>query len=428
MRILHIVHQYPPDKVGGAELYTQAVSRALVQRGHTVAVFYRRDAPGRGLACCQENGVQVYAVWDGIAGAAHRFLLTFGNRFIHQAFRQVLEAFQPDIVHIQHLMGLPVSLVDEARQRALPVVITLRDYWWVCANAQLLTNYSEEICDGPREYWNCARCALARVGHPRMAVASPLLVPLLSWRNRLLRRAVEMAYLLIAPTEFVRCWYVSYGFPKERTVLLSHGLEYPAGTTRERRFSGDGIRFLYVGGLSWQKGVHTLIEAFAGIRGNAELWIAGDESADPAYVSHLQTLAGPNVRFLGRLDREAVWTAMAWADMVVVPSLWYEAYSFLISEAFAAGLPVLASRLGALADRVRDGVDGLLLPPGDVAAWRAAIQRLIDDPDLLPRLRANVRPPMTMEEHVEQLEVLYEQVAGSRKPVGIRNSAPRPAR
>jgi glycosyltransferase involved in cell wall biosynthesis len=97
-------------------------------------------------------------------------------------------------------------------------------------------------------------------------------------------------------------------------------------------------------------------------------------------------------------------------DVVVVPSLWYEAYSFLVSEAFAAGLPVLASRLGALADRVRDGVDGLLLPPGDIMAWRAAMQRLLDEPDLLPRLRAGVRPPMTMEEHVDRLETLYAQI------------------
>ncbi|MFN3763518.1 MAG: glycosyltransferase, partial [Anaerolineae bacterium] len=121
-------------------------------------------------------------------------------------------------------------------------------------------------------------------------------------------------------------------------------------------------------------------------------------------------LASPNVRFLGRLNREGVWNTLAQVDVVTVPSLWYETFSFLISEAFAAGRPVLASRLGALADRVRDGVDGLLLPPGDVAAWRSAIQRLIDDPDLLPRLRANVRPPMTMEEHVERLEALYAQI------------------
>ena len=97
-------------------------------------------------------------------------------------------------------------------------------------------------------------------------------------------------------------------------------------------------------------------------------------------------------------------------DVVAVPTLWYETFSFIVSEAFVAGLPVVASRLGPLADRVRDGVDGLLLPPGDVSAWRAAMQRLADSPDLLARLRANVRPPMTLEAHVDQLETLYTRL------------------
>ncbi|RME33915.1 MAG: glycosyltransferase [Thermoflexia bacterium] len=407
MRILHVVHQYPPDRVGGAELYTQAVSRALARRGHGVAVFYRRDAPGRGIVQQEEDGVRVYAAWDEVAGTARRFLLTFGNRFLHRAFSQVLDEFHPEVVHIQHLMGLPVSLADEMQRRGLPLVITLHDYWWVCANAQLLTNYSGEICDGPQGYWNCARCALARAGHPRLWVASPLLASMMALRNRLLRRAVEAARVLIAPTDFVRQWYVTHGLPKEKMILLPHGLEYPLGLQAQHRSSDGIIRFLYIGGLSWQKGVHTLVEAFQGVQGNAELWIAGDESADPAYVSYVRTLAGPNVRFLGRLDREGVWKVLAQADAIAVPSLWYEAYSFLVSEAFAAGLPVLASRLGALAERVRDGVDGLLLPPGDVPAWRAAIQRLVDEPGLLAHLRAGVRPPMTVEEHVRRLEEVY---------------------
>ncbi|MGC8947139.1 MAG: glycosyltransferase, partial [Anaerolineae bacterium] len=145
MRILHVVHQYPPDKVGGVELYTQAASRALAQRGHAVAVFYRRDIPGQGISHHAEEGVNVYAAWDGVAGPARRFLLNFNSRFLHKSFLQALDEFRPEVVHIQHLMGLPVSLVGEIGRHALPVVITLHDYWWVCANAQLLTTYSEEI-------------------------------------------------------------------------------------------------------------------------------------------------------------------------------------------------------------------------------------------------------------------------------------------
>jgi glycosyltransferase involved in cell wall biosynthesis len=406
MRILHIVHQYPPDKVGGAELYTQAVSRALARRGHSVAVFYRRDAPGQGLQHRTEDGVSVYAVWDGRVGPAPRFLYTFRNPWIHQALIRVVDEFHPDVVHIQHLMGLPVSLMDAIRQRSILFIVTLHDYWWLCPNAQLLTNYSGEVCEGPR-YWNCARCMLARAGFPGLWPAIPFLAGLAAWRNRLLRGVLDGARVLIAPTEFVQRWYAAHGVPEEKIVVLAPGLDNSMLPPQPPRPADDTVRFAYIGGLSWQKGVHVLVEAFSGVQGEAELWVAGDESFDPAYVSRLKALATPNVRFLGRLDRKGVWETLTQVDVVVVPSLWYETFSFLISEAFAAGLPVLASRLGALADRVRDGVDGLLLPPGDVAAWRAAIQRLLDEPDLLPRLRAGVRPPMTMEEHVDRLEALY---------------------
>lgn len=408
MRILHIVHQYPPDKIGGTELYTQAVSRALSRRGHTVAVFYRRDAPGRGLHYHTEDGSSIYVVWDGEAGPARRFLVTFGNPWIYRTLIQVVDGFQPDVVHIQHLVGVPASIANALGQRAVPLVITLHDYWWLCPNAQLLTNYSGEICAGPA-YWNCARCILARVGLPGLWPASPFLAGLVVWRNRLLERVLDAAEALIAPTEFVRHWYGTHGVQEGKIVVLTPGLDALFPPQLPHPANGT-VRFAYIGGLAWQKGVHVLVEAFSGVRGNAELWIAGDESFDPAYSARLRALATSNIRFLGHLDRERVWRTLAQVDAVVVPSLWYETFSFLISEAFAAGLPVLASRLGPLADRVRDGVDGLLLPPGNVLAWRMAMQRLLDDPALLPRLRAGVRPPPPMEEHAAELEALYAQI------------------
>jgi glycosyltransferase involved in cell wall biosynthesis len=167
------------------------------------------------------------------------------------------------------------------------------------------------------------------------------------------------------------------------------------------------VRFAYIGGLSWQKGVHVLIEAFGQVQGQAELWIGGDESFDPDYVAHLRALATGRVRFLGRLTREQVWQTLAKVDVVTVPTLWYETFSFIVSEAFTAGIPVVASRLGPLSDRVRDRTDGFSVPPGDVEAWRATLQRLVDDPELRARLQANVEPPVTLEQHVDQLESLY---------------------
>jgi glycosyltransferase involved in cell wall biosynthesis len=90
--------------------------------------------------------------------------------------------------------------------------------------------------------------------------------------------------------------------------------------------------------------------------------------------------------------------------------VWYENSPVVIQEARAAGVPVIASGHGALAEKVRHEVDGLLFPPGKVVALRQALRRLVDDPDLPPRLRRNIPPPMDMDSHVEELESLYHRL------------------
>ncbi|HDQ71230.1 MAG TPA: glycosyltransferase, partial [Chloroflexi bacterium] len=412
---LHLVHQYLPEHVGGVELYTRWLTQAQARQGHQVAIFYRRSAEGVGREMRAEGDVCVWAAWAGATPPTRRFLHTFRDPPMISLWEQTLVEFAPDLVHVEHLMGLPVALIRVLRQRRIPYVITLWDFWWVCANAQLLTNYDQRICEGPRAYLNCARCALARAGRSGLYPVMPPLAGLMAWRNCLLRQVMVDAGALIAPTEFVHRWYAAHRAPQERLVTLLPGMEEPELSPRTPR-AGGPLRFAYIGGLSRQKGVHTLVEAFSGVLGDAELWIAGDESFDPDYVARLRKLATPNVRFLGRLSREAVWDTLAQADVVTVPTLWYETFSFIVSEAFAAGLPVLASRLGPLVDRVRNGVDGLLLPPGDVSAWRAALQRMVDEPDFLARLRDEVCPPVTLEEHVGQVEVLYSQILEENTP------------
>lgn len=410
LRILHLVHQYLPDHVGGTELYTHWLAQGLSQRGHQNIIFHRRTGEGTGLDNrTDETGTQIWAAWSGPLTPLRRFNATFGDKALCHAFERVLDQTQPHLVHVQHLMGLPKTLIDIIRRRDLSFVITLWDFWWVCANAQLLTNYSQTICPGPNVYLNCARCALARADRPNLWPAVPPLAALLAWRNHQLGQVLQTARQIIAPTPFVRDWYVEHGAPAETLTVIQPGLEVPLRPLRRSRSPEEPLRLAYIGGLSWQKGVHVLIEAVAGLEG-IEVWLAGDETAHSTYVAQLRAQASPQVRFLGKLSRAEVWAILAQVDVVVIPTLWYETFSFIVSEAFAAGVPVIASRLGPLADRVRDGIDGLLVSPGDSPALRQAIRRLQEDAALLPQLQANVRPPHTLAAHVEEMEAIYQSV------------------
>lgn len=408
MRILHLVHQYPPDFIGGTELYTQSLARGLAARGHETAIFYRRSAPGVGLERRNEDGIPVWAAWDGELTAGRRFAATFRAPALVESFCRVLDVAAPALVHIQHLMGLPLAMIAELRAREIPFIITLHDFWWVCANAQLLTNYSREICAGPRAYLNCARCVLARAGSSHSWPVIPTLAGVLAARVGRLRTVLCQAARLVAPSEFVRQWYIAHGAPPDLARMIPHGITLPSWDAPHDRTPGP-LRCVYLGGLSWQKGVHVAVEALREVRG-AELWIAGDESFDPAYTAQLRALAGENTRFLGRLSREEVWRTLAQADVLLVPSLWYETFSLVVREAFAVGAPVLVSDVGALAEAVRADVDGLRLPPGDVAAWRGAVQALVADPAQLAQLRAGVRSPLPLAAHVDAIEALYAEL------------------
>lgn len=413
MQILYLVHQYLPESVGGVELYTHSLAQAMHERGHRISIFHRRDRRGTGTATRHTDYGSVYSAWNGRFRPAQRVLSTFYDSFLGNAFAEAMAEEQLDLVHVQHLMGLPTGIIRRLLARKVPYVVTLWDFWWICANAQLLTNYSQELCEGPRAYLNCARCALARSGLPQFAPALPLLAAPLAVRNRLLRQVLNGASRLIAPSAFVADWYVDHGIRRERIEILAPGIDVPVSIRQERPVREEEerpLRIGYVGGISWQKGVHVIVEATRDLEGT-ELWVAGDLGFDPHYSDHLRELAGTNVRFLGQIDRTALGKMLRQIDILAVTSLWYETFAFVISEAHAAGIPVLASNLGVLAERVRHSQDGLLVPPGDVSAWRRALQQMRDNPHLVTRYSAAIQQPPSLEEHAGAIEAVYRKVS-----------------
>ncbi|MGB0386380.1 MAG: glycosyltransferase family 4 protein [Ardenticatenaceae bacterium] len=413
MRILHVVHQYPPEYIGGVELNTQLVAGGLAELGHEVAVFYRRSAEGSGIDCWrEESGVQVWAAYDGIVEPTRRFLATFRDTSLHQHFQHVLQETQPDIVHIQHLMGLPLTLIDWLQQQSLPYVITLHDYWWVCANAQLLTNDTEEVCDGPQLWVNCGRCALARANKKNVLWLAPAIAPLFAYRHTLLRRVIKQAKQIIVPTGFTQEIHARLGLVEpERVQVIPYGIKlhhFASHSSPKPRSAEDMLQIAYVGGIARPKGVHVLVQALTELPPEAaHLSIYGDLNAFPDYVAQLQRVATPNIEFMGRIPNDQLLGRLAEADVLVVPSIWYETAALVIQEAFTVGVPVIASDLGALQYRVRHDIDGLHVPPGDWRALRDTLQRLLKDRSILARLRAGIKMNDTIENQVKAMEAAY---------------------
>ncbi len=413
MRILHIVHQYPPDYLGGTELYTQYLARRQAAAGLIPSVYVPVAGVDQGPEAALEHGVRVYRRSIGSDGRTAVFLRTFWNRAAVSFLEDVLDREQPDLVHIQHLMGLPAGLVDMLNKRGIPYVLTLHDYWTLCANAQLMTNYDQTLCAGPDRFLNCARCVLARGGLPDLAIARHGLAPLLARRNRLLATILKRAQAIIAPSAFVAEEIIRLGGPAERLVVVPHGIELPVEMPARRATAAGELQVVYLGGISWQKGIHVLIEAAKELPSGVQVTIYGDMSALAGYSDALRRQAlGTAVTFAGRLEREQVWPALAAADVVVVPAIWYETSSLIAQEARAAGALVIASNLGALPERLTDGQDGLLFPPGDAPALHRLLLELHSQPERLRDLRAAITPVRQIDDHVRDIEAVYRSASG----------------
>lgn len=410
MKVLFVVHQFLPEHMGGTEVYTHALAKSLLALGHRVLVFH---GSLQGLGPGKHEGVPTFRTRGTLqAPLVSRFKaeVLLHNPQAEEDFAAILSEWQPDLVHVHHLAGLSPRIVDLASAHSVPVVISLHDYWFFCPNAQLL-RFDHRLCQGPHLGLDCALCALHRVKAMPLTPLAPFIAPFFYARNRALWRTLEQATLIVAPSHFTRKLFLSRGLNPERVVMLKHGIEVPS--IHPMWQSGDGqLRCIYIGGLAWQKGVHILIEAFNDLDSRqVSLTIHGDENAFPEYSRQLHHLAhNPNVIFGGPFTHHRLWDVLAEADMLVVPSLWYETASIVISEAFAAGVPVIASGHGALLEKVRDGVDGLLFRPGDAADLRAKIEQLIAEPSLLETLRGNILPVKTMEEHAQKLETIYRRL------------------
>ncbi|MEL6906692.1 MAG: glycosyltransferase, partial [Planctomycetota bacterium] len=200
-------------------------------------------------------------------------------------------------------------------------------------------------------------------------------------RNRALLEAVSAHVdLVLLPSRFQAPWFEAHGLDAERLRVVPTGLDWDAlGAGVERVRDPDGrTRFLFLGTLVPHKGAHVLLDAFATLdaaaRARSSLTLHGPADTDPAYVEGLREQAAAVGATLGpRLDRAGVARALGAADVLVVPSLWLEVRPLVIVEAYAAGLRVVASDLGGMAELLGEGIGGRTFAAGDAAALADAL-------------------------------------------------------
>lgn len=305
---------------------------------------------------------------------------------------------RPDVVHIHNFFPLLTPAIHEGAAKAgAAVVQTLHNYRTVCANAMLFRNGSVcEKCLTGNPLWGVVhRCY-------RGSLAGSLAVARMQVRAARQQTWHRHVHRFIALTEFSKNKLIEGGLPAARITVKPNFVFDPPERSVQQRSLGA----LYVGRLSPEKGVASLIEAWQSLP-DIPLTIVG---TGPEFDS-LRARAPKNVKLTGELSSGEVADKMGGAAMLVVPSIWYETFGMVAIEAFANALPVVASDIGSLASIVRPGYNGELFKAGDANSLRSAVKKLHQDRDKLTLLGIGARQTYvdiySAEQNLVHLENIY---------------------
>lgn len=395
MRVLVLSHGHPAFSIGGAEVASHALFRALNGADGHEAFYLSRAAPpmrrhaATPLMSLRQGEREVFLhtdAWDEF------WLSNSGLADLEGAFASYLHHIHPDVVHFHHVIGLGVEALALVR-RELPharLVVTFHEYLPICPNhGQMVKTQRRTLCheSSPAA---CNGC------FPQHAPAD------LFGREQHIRNHLLLADTYISPSRFLLDRYVAWGLPAERFHVIENGLDLHPVPQRLLAPGARRDRFAFFGQVTEFKGLHILLDAVARVPdaawGDATLNVFGGnlEFQPEAFRTRFAALmerAGRRARFHGPYRPEDLPRLMAGVDWTIVPSIWWENSPVVIQEALGHRRPPIVSDIGGMAEKVRDGVDGLHFRMGSPEDLADRLQQALQDEGLHARLASAARPP-----------------------------------
>lgn len=388
MKVLLVHNRYRSASPSGEDRVVDQEATALTAKGHSVARFERFSDDIAHWSLGARALVPVQVVWSDE---------------VRRSLGQVLRKLRPDVVHVHNTFPLiSPSVLYACRNERVPVVTTLHNYRLVCPSGDLFRN--GEVCH------DCVgQFPLPAVRHGcyRSSVLATLPLAAGSVAHRRAWRTMVSAYVFLSAAQ--RDLVASDGLPPERLFIKPNFVPPPpAADTR-----ADHV-VVYAGRLTESKGLHTLMDA----------WDTYLDRCPEAYLRLLIAGGGPlehqvatwaagraSVDWVGMLDRDACSALLARSRAAIVPSQWEETFGLVVVEAMAVGVPSVASSHGSFPELVRDGVDGVLVEPGNASALATVFQDIDEQPQRYYALgqaaRRTYEQRFTPNVNVQQLTEIY---------------------
>lgn len=379
MKILVVSAHYPPNFVSGGTLAPQRIAQGLRDLGHEVRVFagWLGDrAPLESWTEVDETGLSVQWVVT-TPWTAWNDDRNFDNPAVATIFESFLRLFRPDIVHFHSMQSLGAGLLGAAADAGIATVVTMHDFWWVCARQFLVGRDFRPCC--PVVDAGVCPCEVDEVW--------------LRKRNSWLRERLAGVDLVLAVSSASHRLLDANGVAADRLEVDENGLPSAAGATmaapaRDREDHDGPLRLLFAGGSDRMKGGHVLLNAIGRLERNGR-WSLTAVGLRPLADELGFEEAGRDITWRDSYRPDEAAEVFGACDVVVVPSVMRESHSILTREALLHRRPVVVTDTFGPEEVVDDGRNGIIVPTGDVDALAAALRRLIDDRALVDQLTSS---------------------------------------
>jgi len=420
MKILKIIHGYPPQYSAGSEVYSQSICDELKKK-HEIVIFTREENPYMpDFSMRKEDGNSLCTYFINMPRGKD------GYRHVEVdlQFRQIICKERPDIAHIGHLNHLSTGIIDELKKQDIPIVFTLHDFWLMCPRGQFLqrnfdSNRLYELCNNQDDV-DCARnCYNMYFSGKNDQKDLHIWSGWVMERMAETRQIVDKVDLFIAPSKYLMNRFVrDFNIPQDKIIYLDYGfpLHYLRPVSKEKK--EQPYTFGYIGTHIPSKGINLMIEAFKKIPALSALRIWG--SKDDQSTKALKQLAEGSINSVSfegpYVNKNLASEVFNKVDCIVVPSIWGENSPLVIHEAQACKIPVITADYGGMAEYVSHGVNGLLFRHRNVNSLNQQMEWAINNPSKMTDFGNHgylydingFVPEITV--HCKKLEMIYEQI------------------
>ena len=414
MKILKIIHGYPPEYNAGSEVYSQSVVNEL-KKEHKITVFTRKENEYiHDFNFKKETIENVDFVYVNMA----RSKAGYNHLIVNQRFDAFVKEFKPDIAHIGHLNHLSIGIVDVLFENKIPIIYTLHDFWLMCPRGQFLQrNFDGEnlfnLCES-QENTKCAKNCYSMYCNNDYEIE--FWKKWIDTRMNAVKQICEKISLFIAPSKYLKNRFVNdFGLAENKIIYLDYG--FPTHYLKPDIPKTNGIyTFGYIGTHIPAKGINLLIEAFKQVKGKTKLKIFGREQGqNTKQLKEIAISSVNEIEFCGEyINHNLATTVFNNVNCIVVPSIWTENSPLVIHEAQSCKIPVITADVGGMAEYVEHKTNGLLFKHRDLFSLAEQMQWAVDNKETMKifgekgyLFSENGEVP-NIEEHCSELINIYE--------------------